>query len=816
MFKIIGIRIHEGCEPNIRKILKEEKSYFIYNNYEDEYSKSPNAEGLKWIGIKHRNDTTETVPPEDFYCLQDKTDCPKISVSSIVGKNGSGKSALIEIVIRILNNFAIEAGFIENQSSLIKVKGLKATLFYSIDETIYYIECDGEICTWRKGNTTIDIQKTNAKRTLLSHSNEVFYTIITNYSMFAYNSLNFQNEDVGVQEDGESWIASLFHKNDSYQTPVVLNPMRTKGNFDVNKEKDLTTQRLLALFTDAGNEKLFMAQNALGYVYSMEKESKLLSVSIDTFYKKTNQKKVFHFGSFSSDFNNDFDTVPNFHYQLRVWIKYEGIIRNNLDFFKAVNKRIQLIEKDSSLIEYESDLKLLFSRTIRYVEKNKELPNTTNEESLIALSTLKELSAFFNTNCPKINFLVLQRLLMIVDLWNCWKTAGLIDNDLLISDAIESPNYRHKAMLYLVYKTISIFETYRDRYYFNSTITENNAYLLDPANEFFLKDNRLIIEFNTLYKNLNKDKSFDTLKLRQTINYLSHDTTDTTGKRQLYGYDYYMSFKQLLQKTKKIKRKDSSLKTIELLPPPIFVGDILFSTNSAFNQFQSLNPKELNKVLNGKMDDIFTLKAKSSGEQQLLFSIGTLIYHLRNLNSSTNQNGNITYSNVSIILDEVELYFHPEYQRKYVDYLLESIAHAGLDRIKNINICCITHSPFILSDIPKNNVLFLDNGNSVRTMQEDTFGANIHTILQNGFFLESLPIGEFAKKKINELFELLHRNIIEIDTYNLIQLVSEPVLKSQLLRLYHQLSPDNNQKIDELKKEIELLKEEIKELKTNQ
>ena len=48
----------------------------------------------------------------------------------------------------------------------------------------------------------------------------------------------------------------------------------------------------------------------------------------------------------------------------------------------------------------------------------------------------------------------------------------------------------------------------------------------------------------------------------------------------------------------------------------------------------------------------------------------------------------------------------------------------------------------------------------------------------------------------------------------MIQLVSEPVLKSQLLRLYHQLSPDTNQKIKELKGEIELLKEEIEKLKT--
>ena len=825
MFKIIGIRIHEGCDPNIRKVLKEESSYFIYNNYEDDYSNDKNSKSSKWIGIKHRNAAAEIIPPDNFYDLKDNKNGLNISVSAIVGKNGSGKSSLIEIAIRILNNFAITAGFIKDQSSLIKVKGLKATLFYSIDKTIYYIGCDGEVCTWRLGNTTINIQNTNAKRNLLSHSKEVFYTIITNYSMFAYNSLNFQNEDMGVQEDGESWIASLFHKNDGYQTPIVLNPMRTKGNFDVNKEKDLTTQRLLALFTDAGNEKTFMAQNALGYVFSLEKKSKLYSITMESFFKKTQGKKVI-----DDSFYN-----PKKEYELYDLLTLDYDFWNELEL--CIEKNTPLFYKAATMISHgdpnKTDLTLYLTNLIDYCKRNESdirINGGMNRKVLPKIINVKEL---INEYCPLINCLQLQRLILITSIWDCWRKKQLIDKSL--SDVIVSGNNNahHHAMLYLVYKTISIFETYKN-HYFNSDVTENNAYLFDPrnnyysnaylfdpSNEYKSNRNRISVEFNKLYDSLSKEKSFETLKLRQTMNYLKYGSEQsiitTADKQEICGYDNYLSFEQLLQKTNEIKTKDSSLKTIELLPPPIFVGDILFSINGTFNKYQNLNSIELKKALNGKKDDVFTLKQKSSGEQQLLFSIGTLIYHLRNLNSSTNQNDNISYSNVSIILDEVELYFHPEYQRKYINYLLESIAHAGLYRIKNVNICCITHSPFILSDIPKNNVLFLDNGNSVRTMQEDTFGANIHTILQNGFFLESLPIGEFAKKKINELFELLHKGTIEKDTYNLIRLVSEPVLKSQLLRLYHQLSPDSDhQKMDELRKEIELLKEEIKELKMNQ
>ena len=54
--------------------------------------------------------------------------------------------------------------------------------------------------------------------------NSLFYSILINYSHHGLNSLHVGN-----------WINSLFHKNDGYQTPIVLNPMRTEGKIDINK-----------------------------------------------------------------------------------------------------------------------------------------------------------------------------------------------------------------------------------------------------------------------------------------------------------------------------------------------------------------------------------------------------------------------------------------------------------------------------------------------------------------------------------------------------------------------------------------------------
>lgn len=194
----------------------------------------------------------------------------------------------------------------------------------------------------------------------------------------------------------------------------------------------------------------------------------------------------------------------------------------------------------------------------------------------------------------------------------------------------------------------------------------------------------------------------------------------------------------------------------------------------------------------------------------MLNSISTYIYHLRNLNYHVGAEHAIEYSYVNLILEEVELYFHPEYQRQYVYRMIKQIEQAKLENIEGINIILVTHSPFVLSDIPKSNVLFLKGGLPVYVMQENTFGANIHALLQNGFFLEGAPMGEFAKEKINKMFERLHDNEYGEDLFEEIKLVSEPLLKTQLYQLYSlNKLPHQASKYEELEARIKELEDRL-------
>jgi len=117
-----------------------------------------------------------------------------------------------------------------------------------------------------------------------------------------------------------------------------------------------------------------------------------------------------------------------------------------------------------------------------------------------------------------------------------------------------------------------------------------------------------------------------------------------------------------------------------------------------------------------------------------------------------------TYQNKIIILDEPINDSHPNWQKKFIKILTDFLNKYSNG--KNVFIYITTHSPFILSDIPKENVLFLEKGvQKYRFKNSQTFGANIHTLLSDGFFMSDGLMGEFAKGKIQSIIKY-HDKII--------------------------------------------------------
>ena len=151
--------------------------------------------------------------------------------------------------------------------------------------------------------------------------------------------------------------------------------------------------------------------------------------------------------------------------------------------------------------------------------------------------------------------------------------------------------------------------------------------------------------------------------------------------------------------------------------------------------------------------DKSSLTKASSGEFQLLGVLSSLLYHIRNIESVNVDN---RYRNITLILDEIELYFHPDMQRYFVKRLLDALSKMEPD-IFGLHILFSTHSPFILSDMQQQNILKLEKGIAVPPNEDyNTFAANIHDLLADEFFLTESSIGAFAQKKITNAISLLN------------------------------------------------------------
>ncbi len=192
----------------------------------------------------------------------------------------------------------------------------------------------------------------------------------------------------------------------------------------------------------------------------------------------------------------------------------------------------------------------------------------------------------------------------------------------------------------------------------------------------------------------------------------------------------------------------------------------------------------------------------SNGEKGLLKIIGNLDYLISHSNSKT----------ILLFLDEIETYLHPEWQRKFLYYIIPIF-----ERLSNKKIYCFfaTHSPFLLSDLPKENVIFLEKGKQVYPNIE-TFGANIHTLLSHGFFMKEGLMGEFAKNKINEVIDYLNGKKSPIadddEAQRYIHIIGEPIVKRQLQRMLDSKKLDKMKDIDALKSQIESLQSRLENL----
>jgi hypothetical protein len=231
----------------------------------------------------------------------------------------------------------------------------------------------------------------------------------------------------------------------------------------------------------------------------------------------------------------------------------------------------------------------------------------------------------------------------------------------------------------------------------------------------------------------------------------------------------------------------------ELLPPPIFRPNALLVKNDLYKIIMEakVSEEEKNNLL---YDNAISLNQLSSGERQFIYTTSTLIYHALNLKSVPDVT-RVSYKNICMVLDEIEICFHPEYQRTFISKFVDLIKRIKLTESFGINVLVVTHSPFVLSDIPQKNIMYLKEGHQMTEDELEAdevtnpFCANINDILHQSFFLEKGFTGEFAKRKVLSVARYLKEednqdNWTPEKARVFINEIGEPLLRGQLLEIY--------------------------------
>lgn len=661
-----------------------------------------------------------------------------ITLHTIVGKNGSGKSSLLDIVFRMVNNVGAVMCKREKREASDKIRYARhiysdlnyendrkcklcvrdVVLWLEYGEDVYWLTDCQIACfadeTMKNYHQQLlkdifgsshfydysDLSDDGKKRNL---AKMFFYTVATNYSMLGFQASDYEDEDslewsdeiyvkngVMFLADGESgklvveedwvekknWITGVFHKNDGYMCPIVLNPFRSGGQINMDNEASLAVSRLSALLISQHIEKHPLVEDFLLDHISYERKN--------DFYKR-----------------------------------FKPIYTKDKDLLK--------IEK-VNLLANGGDLKLF-----------KEAAETKGTAAAIILSEL---------SCP------LHRYLSETEVF---------------------------ARMYLVYKILNIAATYPH-------YSEYSRY--GDINKT-LSSKRLSVshtKLRELVREVYDRKTHIEQKVHQVLNFITtmNDLRNYYADFDTSWLDHAFTFEDYRRQLELPMEFESIEECLRMLPPNIFRQTIYLKR----------------KREDGTWDENIPFSKMSSGQKQMLYQLSTLIYHLLNLKSVPETD--IHYNEISIVLDEIEVCFHPEFQRMFITRLLDLLTNRlHLNDYFGIHIWLTTHSPFILSDIPNENIVYMENGHQLTKEEIEErkilppMAANISDLLHQSFFLHNGFIGEYARTKIISLAEYLKSDREQLGLWDMNQArifidgIKEPFISKQLQILYTQKNEKN-------------------------
>lgn len=330
--------------------------------------------------------------------------------------------------------------------------------------------------------------------------------------------------------------------------------------------------------------------------------------------------------------------------------------------------------------------------------------------------------------------------------------------------------------------------------------------------------------WDILYSSIKEDKFADILKSEWKVIKINKSST----RQQNLLIEFMECFKTIYEKIEANKYSENN------------EYEVLLSFNEALNLFQKYIPlRKSHNFLHFNMN-------LSSGEIALLTVYSRLYFLLITKNDIKYISKGVTVcgiiedqlhsnykqvyeerenavENLIIEIDEADMLLHPEWQQNF----LKSFVQFVKTIFKNVNVQIIiaTHSPIMLSDIPRQNIVYLHRNNEGLTVVDlngnhsETFGANIFQLFNDAFFLEKGAIGKLAEEKISDLIQKIRNCNEKTDDINEIEreikVIGDSFLRSHIEKIFCDKVYGSDRK-SKLRQEIKNMQAELKALEDNE
>lgn len=293
------------------------------------------------------------------------------------------------------------------------------------------------------------------------------------------------------------------------------------------------------------------------------------------------------------------------------------------------------------------------------------------------------------------------------------------------------------------------------------------------------------------------------------------ESTDEEKIANLYENEEYdignwYEYESILKKEETIIKKSAQILTKQLKNNYIeyIQGKIIFKIdNKEMIEFVLNNNRE-NGIYNVMLDHT-DLSSGQNGYLELLFRL-----YKCSLSIKEEEKRGSEVSDIYMLIDEGEVFLHPQYQKMYLENLMEIVQILFANR--SVQLILTTNSPFILTDIQHENIMYLKrniNDNNYQMREVRTFGANITSLLINNFFMQDGLVGSFAKNKISDMISVIRdrkekSEEQEKQLRKRIDIIGDLLIRKKMLQMYDDYLEDNR-----IEQEIKFYEEKIEELR---